>query len=276
MAAEPGSVTVIVDEALAEKPCLLQRIRVTMMPIWGAVVDVVTPPKCLSCGADVPQGAALCAPCWQKLQHISPPVCEALGTPFAFDEGEGALSPAAIADPPLWARGRAAVAFEATSRELVHQLKYLDRQEAGLAMARMMAAAAPTLVAECDVIVPVPLHRLRLWKRRFNQAAFLAMRIAKTAGKPCLTDVLLRQKPTRSQVGLDAAARQKNVRRAFVTDAEKLRQIDGKRVLLIDDVRTTGATANACAQVLRESGASSVDVLTFALVLEPARYHIDA
>lgn len=244
--------------------------------LWDGAVDVVTPPKCLSCGQGISRGAALCVPCWSRLRHISPPVCEALGTPFAFDEGEGALSPAAIAEPPRFARGRAAVAFDEAARDLVHQLKYRDRQEAGLAMARMMAAAAAQLLADCDVIVPVPLHRLRLWQRRFNQAAYLALKLAEQSGKPCLTDVLERQRATRSQVGLDAAARQKNVRRAFAVNADTRHDIGGRRVLLVDDVRTTGATANACAETLLKGGASAVDVLTFALVLEPARLHIDA
>jgi ComF family protein len=266
----------MMDEAIAEKPQLIQHARSAAYRIWRGTVDLITPPKCLSCGQGVAQGAALCVPCWHKLNHISAPVCEALGTPFAFDEGEGALSPAAIADPPRFVRGRAAVAFDEASRDLVHQLKYRDRQEAGLAMARMMAAAAPQILADCDVIVPVPLHRFRLWKRRFNQAAFLALRLVEHSGKPCLTDVLERQKATRSQVGLDAEARQKNVRRAFAINPDMQHRIGGKRVLLIDDVRTTGATANACADMLLKGGASAVDVLTFALVLEPTRLHIDA
>lgn len=264
------------EEAIAEKTPVIQRARLAAYYLWRGAVDLVTPPKCLSCGQGVVEGAALCVPCWHKLHHISAPVCEALGTPFAFDEGEGALSPAAIADPPRFARGRAAVAFDEASRDLVHQLKYRDRQEAGVAMARMMAAAAPQLLAECEVIVPVPLHRFRLWKRRFNQAAFLAQKLAVHSGRPCLTDVLERQKATRSQVGLDAEARQKNVRRAFAINPDVQHRIGGKRVLLIDDVRTTGATANACADTLLKGGASAVDVLTFALVLEPARLHTDA
>jgi ComF family protein len=257
------------DEPIAEKPPLLQRAQAGLSHLWDGAVDLVTPPKCLICGAGATQGAALCVTCWLKLRHLSPPVCEALGTPFAFDEGEGALSPS-------WERGRAAVAFDEVSRELVHQLKYQDRQEAGLAMARMMSAAAPQLVRACDVIVPVSLHRLKLWKRRFNQAAYLALEIARLAGKPCATGVVERQMATRSQVGLDAEARKKNVRRAFAVNAEVQPAISGKRVLLVDDVRTTGATANACAEVLLKAGAGAVDVLTFALVLEPARLHIDA
>ena len=110
----------------------------------------------------------LCLGCWSALQHLDEPVCDALGTPFAYDQGEGALSAAALADPPLWDRARAAVIFDDTSARLVHGLKYRDRQEAGLLMARMMARAGRKL-READLILPVPLHRFRLWQRRFDQ-----------------------------------------------------------------------------------------------------------
>jgi ComF family protein len=264
------------DEPIAEKARLIQRGAAVLAALWGRGVDLLTPPLCLACSASIAQGAALCVPCWQKLQQIGPPVCDALGTPFAYDEGEGALSAAAIADPPRWTKGRAAVVFDEHSRRLVYQLKYADRQEAGLAMARMMAAAGAALLNSCDILVPVPLHRWRLWQRRFNQAAFLARQLSETTGKPCAMDVLLRPRATRSQVGLEAEARRKNVRKAFAVDAEKRRVIEGRRILLVDDVRTTGATANACAEALLAAGAESVDVLSFALVLEPARLHIDA
>jgi ComF family protein len=228
------------------------------------------------CRAAVSSGAGLCLACWQKLHFIDEPVCDALGTPFEYDQGEGALSPAAIAEPPPWDRARAAVAFDESSRKLVHQLKYQDMQEAGLAMARMMLGPGRKLVSAADMVVPVPLYRLRLWRRRFNQAAFLAQHLADVARKPYVHDVLLRQKSTRSQVGLTAAERHKNVRKAFVVPAEKRSALDGKSVLLIDDVRTTGATAAACATALKEAGAARVDVLSFALVLTPQRLHIDA
>jgi ComF family protein len=131
-------------------------------------------------------------------------------------------------------------------------------------------------VAEADVVLPVPLHRSRLWKRRFNQAAFLAQPIAKGAGKAFATDILLRQLATRQQVGLNAEARRKNVRRAFAVPFEKQSLISGKTILLVDDVRTTGATLAACAVALKAAGAVRVNVLTFALVKEPHRMHIDA
>lgn len=220
-------------------------------------------------------GAALCVPCWQKLTFLDDPVCDALGTPFEYDEGPGMLSPAAIAAPPEWDKARAATAFDDHARALIHQLKYQDTQEAGMLMARIMMGAGRGLVAEADLLMPVPLHRLRLWQRRFNQAAYLAAIIARQSGKPLEVDVLVRDKRTRQQVGLTAEERRKNVRKAFSVAPEKRAAVEGKTVLLIDDVRTTGATLAACARTLKDSGAVQVHVLTFALVLGPPKLHID-
>lgn len=264
------------DEPIAEIPSLSQRGQRAAYWLWHGFVDWITPPKCVTCRADVTAGASLCLGCWQTLTFIDEPVCDALGTPFDYDQGEGALSPAAIAEPPAWQRARAAVAFTETAKQLVHLLKYNDMHEAGLAMARMMLGPGRKLISDCDVLVPVPLHRKRLWRRRFNQAAVLAQEISRVSGKPFLTDVLLRQMGTRSQVGLTAEERRKNVRQAFAVFPEKRPAIEGKRVLLVDDVRTTGATAAACAQTLQAAGAAGVDVLSFALVLTPAQLHIDA
>jgi ComF family protein len=266
----------MMEEPIAENTDMIKRAKHMATHAWAKIVDVLTPPLCLSCQVPVTMGAALCLDCWQKLHFIDDPVCDVLGTPFAYNEGEGAVSPAAIADPPAWNKARAVVAFDDAAGELVHQLKYLDRQEAGIAMARMMAGAARTLFPETDIVLPVPLHHKRLWKRRFNQAAFLCERVAKAGQKPWAHDILLRIEATTSQVGLDAKTRRKNVRHAFDVPLEKRAVIDGKSVLLIDDVRTTGATANACAETLKKAGAAQVNVLSFALVLEPTRLHIGA
>jgi ComF family protein len=197
-----------------------------------------------------------------------------MGTPFPYDQGEGILSAAALANPPPWDRARAAVAFDEASRRLVHALKYHDTQEAGLLMSRMMARAGRILLAETDLLVPVPLHRFRLWQRRFNQSGYLALRLAKLSGKAWSGDSLLRVKATRSQVGLDADERRRNMKGAFQVTPDRHAHIAGRRILLVDDVLTTGATAGACARVLKAAGATQVDVLTFALVLTPARLHI--
>jgi ComF family protein len=241
---------------------------------WRGILDVLTPSQCLACSEPVREPASLCVSCWAKLQHLDDPVCDMLGTPFAYDQGPGILSAVALANPPEWDRGRAAVIFDDTSRGIIHALKYNDRQEAGQLMARMMARAGRELLADADVIMPVPLYRWRLWQRRFNQSAYLAQRLSKRSGKPWRPDVLLRQRRTRSQVGLDLSERRRNVKGAFVLRENAVGAINGKSILLVDDVRTTGATAEACALALKQAGAAQVNLLTFALVLAPAKLHI--
>ena len=241
---------------------------------WRSLIDFLVPPKCLVCREAVLEPASLCLSCWENLKHIDIPYCNVLGTPFAYDQGEGAVSPAALAEPPNWDRARAAVAYDDASRHIVHALKYRDTMEAGLLMARLMARAGRQVIQEADVIIPVPLHRFRLWSRRFNQAAFLSQQLSRQFAKPYRTDMLVRSKASRSQVGLSFDERRKNVAKAFQATLEGAGQIAGRRVLLVDDVLTTGATVESCAVVLKEAGAANVDVLTFALVLEPKRPHI--
>jgi ComF family protein len=202
------------------------------------------------------------------------PYCNVLGTPFAYDQGVEAVSPAALAEPPNWDRARAAVAYDEASRDIVHALKYRDTMEAGLLMARLMARVGRQVIQEADVIIPVPLHRFRLWSRRFNQAAFLSRQISRECAKPYRTDVLVRSKASRSQVGLSFDKRLENVAKVFQVTPEGVGHLADRRVLLVDDVLTTGATAGSCAAVLKKAGAANVDVLTFALVLEPKRPHI--
>jgi ComF family protein len=244
---------------------------------WGAIAlkaaaDFIAPPACIVCRARLSETAALCGSCWAELKQIDEPVCPIMGTPFAYDAGPGTLSPAAIAEPPAWDAARAAVGFEGAAREIVHRLKYNDRPEAGLLMARMMARAGRMLLEEAHLIVPVPLHRMRLWHRRFNQAALLAQRLARMSAKTYAPEALARTKATRSQVGLNYNERQKNLKKAFAVPDGAL--VHGRRVLLIDDVRTTGATAEACAAALKKAGAAHVGLLTFALVLDPKRLHM--
>jgi ComF family protein len=242
--------------------------------LWRGAIDVVLPPRCLACGVPAAEASSMCARCWSELTHIVEPCCDRLGTPFAYDEGEGALSAAAIAEPPEWARARAAVAYDAVSGKLVQALKYADRHEAGLVMARLMQHAGRRLIAEADAIVPIPLHRWRLWTRRYNQSGLLAAKIAKAAGRPFRPELLERVRATPRQVGLTREDRRRNLRRAFAVPETAVQDILGRRILLVDDVVTTGATANAAARALMKAGAAGVDVLAFALVLEPTHLHI--
>lgn len=238
-----------------------------MRAAWSGALGLLYPPTCIGCGAATADAQALCPACWSGLRLIERPYCERLGTPFALDLGVGALvSPRAMAEPPVFGRARAAALYEGTARDLVHRLKYSDRLDLARAMARMMATAGHDLLPEADLVVPVPLHRWRLWRRRFNQAALLARLVARHGGLPCDVRALARIKATRSQVGLTRHQRAANLQGAFRVPETARPHIAGRRVLLIDDVTTTGSTGNAAARALIRGGAAGVDLLTFATV----------
>src|SRR5262249_9766878 len=216
--------------------------------------------------------AGLCPACWRKLAFIAPPYCERLGIPFAFDGGPGLLSLEAIADPPAYQRARAAVRLnDDVARALGHALKYRHRRDLRPPPRRWMANAGRALIADADALVPVPLHWRRLWARRFNQSALLAQIISQATGKPVAYGALKRVKATPQQVGLGRSERADNVQGAFRVPDEGKAEVAGRRLLLIGDVLTTGATVDACVRALLRGGAAAVDVLTFARVVAPAR-----
>jgi len=237
--------------------------------IAARLVDMVLPPRCLACAAPTASPHALCPACWTGLPLIERPYCERLGIPFTYDHGPGVLSAEAIADPPAFGKARAAVRYEGAAIELVHRLKYGDRVENAALMGTLMAQAGRDLLEGADFLVPVPLHRLRLWQRRFNQSALLAREIARRSGVPCEPLLLLRKRRTPQQVGLSRNERARNVQGAFEVPQALRAQLADKRVVLVDDVLTSGATAEACARTLLRAGAANVDVLTFARVATP-------
>lgn len=248
----------------------LQAVRSAAHKAARALADLVLPPQCLACARPIGREGALCAGCWSALHLVERPYCESLGTPFAYDLGAGALSAEAIADPPPFGRCRAVAAFDDVARQLVHGLKYRDRLELAGWMAGWMVRAGGDVLRDAEIVLPVPMHRRRLWSRRFNQSAALADAIAARSGKPAALAALRRVRPTRQQVGLTASERDKNVRGAFrVPDEERL-AIAGRRVLLVDDVYTTGATVKAATRALLRAGAASVDILVFARVVRDA------
>ncbi|MFU0505991.1 ComF family protein [Pseudaminobacter sp. NGMCC 1.201702] len=232
---------------------------------WPA--RLLFPPVCAGCRRQVSQPGVLCAACWPKLRFLEKPWCEVMGTPFTQDMGEGFLSAAAIANPPPFERARAAVSYTGVARPMVQGLKYGDRTDLAPWMARWMLRAGAELVADADVVVPVPLHWLRFLQRRFNQSAELARAVSSLSGLPLAPSAVERVKRTRRQVGLARREREDNVRAAFRVPAERDMEVRGRRVLIVDDVFTTGATVTAVARALKKGGASAVDVLTFARVL---------
>src|SRR6202521_3730386 len=230
-------------------------------------LDIALPTLCVACREPV-HGDGVCATCWAKLSFIAPPFCPKLGIPFVYDPGPGLLSMEAIADPPAYARARAAVRYDDVARTLVHALKYQDRTDLAPAMGRWMARAGRELLEEADLLVPVPLQCGRGWSRRYNQSGALARAIERQSGVKLTSEAVRRVRPTQQQIGLSRAQRASNVQGAFKVTADRIADVQGRRVVLIDDVLTSGATVDACARALLRAKAASVDVLIFARVVD--------
>ena len=242
------------------------RLRRAVGRALGGLADLLYPPVCLGCGALTDRHGGVCVTCWRDLSFIEKPYCPILGTPFSHDMGDAIISPEAIAEPPHFDRARAAVLYDGVAPSLVHALKYRDRTDIARTMGTWMLRASDGYVDRCDAIVAVPLHRWRLMRRQFNQSAELARALAALSGRRFFPAALVRHRPTRQQVGLGARQRQENVRGAFSIAESGKAAVFGLRVVLVDDVYTTGATVNAAARVLRSAGAADVTVLTFARV----------
>ena len=221
--------------------------------------------------------ASLCADCWKNLSFIGPPVCRHCGYPLPQVVAESPLCGRCAADPPIYDQARAALRYDDGSRSLILRFKHADRTDIAKTFGRLMANAGQDLLADCDLLVPVPLHRWRLLKRGYNQAAMLAQALSKVAGVPLLADLLQRTKPTRSQQGLSGNQRLRNINSsAFCLHPWHRSKVAGKKIALIDDVLTTGATIAACTRVLQAGGASSVVILALARVVWEANDTISA
>ncbi|MHA1536678.1 MAG: double zinc ribbon domain-containing protein [Alphaproteobacteria bacterium] len=233
----------------------------------GVVLDVLLPPRCLSCGVVVDRQGTICPGCWSELAFLSEPLCACCGYPFAFDPGPEAECGACAQGRPAFGRARAVLAYDDLSRGLVLGLKHGDRTHLAPALGVLMARAGAELLGHGEIIVPVPLHRRRLWRRRYNQASLLALAVGRAGGLPMAPDALVRRKPTASLGHMSPSARRRALRGAFAVPKNRRQQIIGKRVILVDDVLTTGATAEACARCLKRAGAATVELLVFARVV---------
>ncbi len=236
-----------------------------------ATIDLLLPPHCLTCDAPVDAPGRFCRDCFHQASFISEPCCSGCGVPFihAGQGGRELLCPPCRAHKPPWGRARGALRYDALARRVMLPFKHGDRTEFAAALAPLMARAGAAVLREAELIVPVPLHRRRLIIRRYNQAALLAQALARLSGLPAVPDALLRTRATGSLGELGAAARAEVVKDVFAIRPSRIGRIAGRRVLLVDDVMTLGATCGACTRVLLAAGAAGVDVLVAARVPDP-------
>lgn len=234
-------------------------------------LDAVLPPRCLGCAAMIESKASLCADCWRGLTLLGPPCCRLCGYPLPQTVAEAPLCGACAVEPPIYDRARAALRYDDGARGMILRFKHADRTDIAGTFGRLLQTAGAELLADSDLITPVPLHRWRLLQRGYNQSAMLAHALQRTTGTPMIPDLLQRIAATASQQGLSGSQRQQNIKAsAFRLHPWHRSKVAGRRVLLIDDVLTTGATIAACTRVLRAGGADAVNVLALARVVRDA------
>ena len=248
-----------------------------LRPVADACVDALFPPACAACREETATGTSLCAACWADTTFLSGRGCSACGrdVPGLAAPEPGFLCDTCRAHPPAWDRGAAVLAYEGAGRRVVLALKHGDRLDMAPMLGRWLARAGGGLAAEADLVVPVPMHWTRRLRRRFNQSEELARAFCRASGRPGIVApwLLRRLRRTASQNGRDRAARAENMRGAIGLAPGAAERLSGRRILLVDDVLTTGATFNACAEACRAAGAAGVDILTLALVsFEEAPY----
>jgi ComF family protein len=239
-----------------------------LRPFGIHVLDTLLPPNCLACDAPVDADGQFCLPCFRKANFISAPFCPQCGVPLPFAVGTG-LCQLCVTLAPAFTQARAALRYDDLTRRLILPFKHSDRTEAARGLAVLMARAGAGLLAKADILVPVPLHKSRLRQRRYNQSALLASALGRIAKRPTLQDALIRLRPTVPLGPLSLFERRAELEGAISVRRGRASRLAARTILLIDDVMTSGATANACATALLKAGAVQVNVLTAARVPDP-------
>jgi ComF family protein len=243
--------------------------RQTITPLLKTAVDIIFPAQCLACPTIVTVKGNLCHHCWDNIAFISSPQCEKCGMPFELENSSGMLCGNCIGENgPRYDKARAVIQYDESSRNLITNFKYSDKTHSCKHFAAWMVRVGQEFIENADIIAPVPLHRIRLFTRRYNQSALLAKSISQQCGVPAHNRLLIRTKNTPPQASLTFKQRTINVRNAFKVNSTYANKITGKNIILVDDVITTGSTINACVRALKKSGAGEVYVLTLAMTVK--------
>lgn len=239
------------------------------MHYGGAALDFLLPPRCVACGALTDRQVGVCSQCWSDLAFVTRPFCDHCGKPFEFHIPGTSRCAACLRRPPSYDKAFSPLVYGDAARTIILQFKHGDQLGHGRFLAGLMAPHVESFGFDAPYLMPVPLHPWRIMRRRFNQSALLAQALSKRVGAPADVLTLKRIRATPLQQGLNASQRRRNVRGAFAVDPKRAQRIRGRKVILVDDVLTTGATVEACAKVLRRAGASQIGVLTAARVAAP-------
>jgi ComF family protein len=243
-----------------------KRMMLSLGKILKPALDFALPERCPACGAITADGTNFCADCWPKLRFLNPPWCAACGLPFAYEQDDSALCANCLSEPPLHDGIRAVVAYDDLSRQIILRLKYGGKIGLAKLIARQLLRHLPADRGDI-VVTPVPLHWTRLWSRSFNQSALIAQELARLGGMQYCPDLLLRIRRTPSMRGLSFKQRRKTVAKALVANHRRLERITRKRIILVDDVLTTGATSDGCIKALKKAGAQWVQLYCWARVM---------
>ncbi|MCE3233438.1 MAG: competence protein ComF [Rickettsiaceae bacterium] len=240
----------------------------TIKPLFKSALDTIFPPQCMACRKFVQEKGGLCHSCWEAIDFISSPQCDKCGVPFELATHTELLCGKCISDAPKYYKARAVFLYDDSSSSIITRFKYGDQIHTSSSFAKWMVRVGQEVLKDADVVVPVPLHKRRLFSRRYNQSALLANSIGVEAGIDACNDMLLRVKNTKPQAGLTLNQRAVNVKGAFALNPKHKAKVIGKNVILVDDVITTGSTINACVNALLKAGAGQVSVLTLAMTVK--------
>lgn len=233
--------------------------------IYSAVVNYLFPPRCLSCYELNTLENGFCADCWSKLDFISKPYCITCGYALSVHVLENQVCAKCSTWPPHYDKLRSIMKFNEYSKLLIHAFKYYDKTNLAKVFAQLICNRYGSEIADVDIIIPVPMHKLKRLFRMYNQSYLLALEISKIISKPLYYDLLVKSKWTKSQTSLSRSKRKKNLAGSISLKSPELAK--GKKVLLVDDVKTTGATIDLCSKILKKAKAKNVYVITIAMTI---------